>query len=369
MKTLLATTCLLMWLPELAQARKWTSTSGHSVDAEYVKQVHGRVILKSPEGKQYSILLSRLSAGDRAYVNSLSATHGNNSTSLPPTPTETSFEEGKVIIYGQARKLADLASGAITESSGLACGRVNKNVFWTHNDSGDKPRLFAFGPHGEELAVVSVTGAQSRDWEDMASFSQNGKHFLLVADVGDNNAKRETCALYVVPEPVLDTSKKSKVISVAPSQTIRFSYEDGPHNCESASIDPQTSIIYLVSKENGNSCKVYSLPMPKRESKKTVVAKPIATLDIPTTTAMDISANGLRAIVLTYGHAFEYRRGPKESWDHGFARPPRRILMPRRVQGESISYGTDGKTIYLTSECKNKDSSNPSPLLEVPVMK
>ena len=41
--------------------------------------------------------------------------------------------------------------------------------------------------------------------------------------------------------------------------------------------------------------------------------------------------------------------------------------MPRRVQGESICYGIDGRTLYLTSECKGKSSADPSPLLEVPV--
>jgi hypothetical protein len=203
----------------------------------------------------------------------------------------------------------------------------------------------------------------------MASFSHGGKHFLLVGDVGDNHARRETCTLYIVPEPKLGAGKKIKTTSVRPSQTIHFRYEDGPHNCESVSVDPQTSIIYLVSKVDGNSCKVYSLPRPKLGSKKTGVAKAIAAVDIPTTTAMDISPDGLRAIVLTYGDAFEFSRGPKETWDQGFSRPPRRILMPQRVQGESISYGPDGKTLYLTSECEGKDSCNPSPLLEVPVMR
>jgi hypothetical protein len=35
--------------------------------------------------------------------------------------------------------------------------------------------------------------------------------------------------------------------------------------------------------------------------------------------------------------------------------------MPRRRQGESICYGPDGKTLYLTSE------QLPTPLWEVPV--
>ncbi|MFA5353392.1 MAG: hypothetical protein WC291_04120 [Thermodesulfovibrionales bacterium] len=280
-----------------------------------------------------------------------------------------SFAEVHGIVYGEGRKIAELANKAINESSGLACGRANKDVFWTHNDSGGKPQLFAFGLNGEDLAVVTLTQARNRDWEDMASFSYEGRHFLLVADVGDNLSRREDYTLYIVPEPELDAGKRKAAIAVASFQTIRFRYEDGPHNCESVGIDPQTRTIYLVSKVYGYSCKVYSLPWQEGGSPAPLVARAIATLNIPVTTAMDISPDGLRAIVLTYIDAFEFVRSPKETWAQGFSRPPRHITMPERVQGESVCYGPDGKTLYLTSECENISSGDPSPLLEIPVIK
>ena len=77
---------------------------------------------------------------------------------------------------------------------------------------------------------------------------------------------------------------------------------------------------------------------------------------------MDISPDGLRAVVLTYGHAREYARRADESWSKAFARKERIIVMPRRKQGESICYGEDGKTLYLTSEGKSQ------PLWEVPLI-
>ena len=89
------------------------------------------------------------------------------------------------------------------------------------------------------------------------------------------------------------------------------------------------------------------------------MAKPVATLTIPTTSAMDISPDGLRALVLTYGDAYEYTRQAGEDWSRGFARQPRVIKMPARRQGESACYGPDGVTIYLTSE------KTPTPLIEV----
>lgn len=271
------------------------------------------------------------------------------------------------ITYGPGRELAKLACKEINESSGLAAGRANKGVFWTHNDSGSAAKLYAFGAKGEHLATLRVTGATARDWEDMASFSLGRRHFLLIGDVGDNNAARDRCCLYIVPEPRLQPGKRGQERSVKPLQTIHFRYEDGPHNCESVAIDPGSRTIYLVSKKSGRACKLYALDWPARLGRSELVAKPVASLTIPTTTAMDISPDGLRMVVLTYGNAWECVRRPKEGWVDALARAPRQIRMPRRVQGESICYGIDGKTLYLTSECKGKNSASPSPLLEVPV--
>ena len=271
--------------------------------------------------------------------------------------------------YGKGRELAKLADPAINESSGLAAGRTNPGVFWTHNDSGSRPQVFAFTMEGKAVATVTITGARARDWEDIASFSLNGRGVLLVADVGDNSANRGLYTLYAFHEPQLKAQQRGGQGAVKLAQTINFKYEDGPHNCESVAVDPTDRTIYLVSKVGGGQCKVYSLAWPKPSQKAPHVARPVATLKIPTTTAMDISPDGLRAVVLTYGPAFEYARRATETWAQGFARPGRRIEMPARVQGESICYGPDGKTLYLTSECKDKNSANPSPLLEIPVTK
>jgi hypothetical protein len=65
--------------------------------------------------------------------------------------------------------------------------------------------------------------------------------------------------------------------------------------------------------------------------------------------------------VLTYGHAYEFTREGDDSWRDAFQGQPREILMPARRQGESICYGSDGRTLYLTSE------RLPVPLWEVPL--
>jgi hypothetical protein len=264
------------------------------------------------------------------------------------------------IEYGEGRELCTLANEAINESSGLACSRAAEGVFWTHNDSGDSARIFAFNMKGEDLGECTVKDASARDWEDMASLKIAGRGHLLLADVGDNGRNRKSCVLYDVLEPPFNRKRQIVAQRAEVRKKIVFVYEDGPRDCEAVAVDRVDKCIYLISKEPLS--KVYALPWPRPNAKMPLRARVVATLRVPGATGMDISPDGLRAIVLTYAHAFEYTREPDEKWADAFAREPRPIKMPSRLQGESICYGADGKTIYLTSE------KIPTPLLEVPVV-
>ena len=273
------------------------------------------------------------------------------------TSTAAVADELALIQYGPAKQLASLDSRQIRESSGLACSRRVENLFWTHNDSGDSARIFAFGASGEDLGSLAVVGAKARDWEDMASMILDGVPCLLLADVGDNSSKRNSYTLYLMEEPRLDKNSHATAGPVRLLQTVRFRYDDGAHNCESVAFDAKTKMVLLVTKSLfGAGCKVYSFAWPKSQTTDAspagtkVIAKVIAKLNVPLATAMDISADGRRAIVVTYGPAYEFTRREGESWAKAFARGGRRLNMPLRTQGESICYGTDGKTLYLTSE-------------------
>jgi len=268
----------------------------------------------------------------------------------------------EVVRYGKARQIATLANQKVCESSGLACSRLKAGVFWTHNDSGGGPRLYAFNSDGDHLAAYTVTGAGASDWEDMASMQVGDGSCLVIADVGDNIWSRKTCTLYVVPEPPVGTKEQPASGEVRVAQRIDFTYSDGPRDCEAAAIDPTRGTLHLVSKE-GLKCGVYEMLWPRDDAgpAEPLVARRIAEIKMPPAVAMDISPDGRRAVVLTYVEAYEFTRGPKETWAAAFARTPRKLDMPRRNQGESICYGQDGKTLYLTSEFA------PTPLLEVPV--
>ena len=236
----------------------------------------------------------------------------------------------------------------------MAASRLRPGLLWTHNDSGDQARIFAFDLQGRDLGTYPIDGARADDWEDMAAFPMGGVSCLLLADVGDNRSSRAHGTLYLVSEPDVQQARKASLL-----QTVKFRYENGPHNCEAVGFDPSRREVLLVAKQIALSSSVHVIRWPAAGTTDQVIARAIGTIPIPVVTAMDISPDGRRAVILTYGDAYEYVRGGDENWEQALAAPVRRIVMPDRRQGESICYGNDGQTLYLTSE------KLPTPLFEV----
>jgi hypothetical protein len=273
-------------------------------------------------------------------------------------------DEPNRIRYGEPSRLCVLANRRIHESSGLAPSRLRDGVLWTHNDSGDRPRVYALDANGADLATLTLRGAKAHDWEDMASFRLGGRPWLLLADVGDNKARRKTCRLYVVREPNVPPAaakrRKGLDLTAEPAVTIEFTYADGPHDCEAVAVDANARRIYLASKTAPLAGKIYVLPLPAKSPTKVLQARPIARLPMAFATGMDMSPDGRRAVIVTYGATYEFARRRGETWAQAFARPPRSIPTPKLKQGEAICYGRGGRSLYLTSE------KLPAPLWRVP---
>jgi len=345
--------CLLG--PSPTEARVWTDSAGkHQLEADFVDFNDGKVLLTQADGQIFAVNLEQFSQADQDYV------RRELKRRRAEQKAETSDQPGTVL-YGPGRELCKLASPMIDESSGLACSRRRPGVFWTHNDSGDAARLYAFDTKGRDLGSCQLADIQAWDFEDIASLRLAGKDYLLVGDVGNNGLAVTVQILYLIEEPAITREATSAVKQVPIVQTINFAYEDDHRNCEGLAVDPVRKMILLVTKEKKSPCFVYALPWPKNEPQRVLTARKIATLKIPPTTAMDISPDGRRAVVLTYGNAYEYTRRENEDWAAAFSRRPCEIVVPERLQGESVCFGPDGKTLYLTSE------KLPTPLLEVPV--
>jgi hypothetical protein len=339
-----------------AHGRMWTDASGgQTVEARFVTVQFDKVWLLRNDGRVFGVPLPDLSQADQDHVRDLI----REKQAKPVLQTQN--PQGRVP-YGGGRELCRLANQAVNESSGLACSRRRPGFFWTHNDSGGDARAFLFDTRGRDLGSCELDGIVAFDLEDTLSFCLDDKPYLVLCDVGNNGRAAGVQMLHVFEEPDFDAEKGVLAERVSIMQTIHYAYEDDHRDCEAVGFDPTSKTFLFVTKEKGPKCNVYSLPWPQPSADKASVARQIATLPLTNVTAMDVSPDGLHAIVLTYGDAYEFQRLDDDDWPQAFARQPRRIVVPERVQGESICYGADGKTLYLTSE------NLPTPLWIVPVL-
>ncbi len=285
----------------------------------------------------------------------------------------------RTAVFEEAVAAGELADPRITEASGMAPSRLDDNLLWILNDGGSGAMLFAADTTGRALARFTVKGAKNKDWEDLASFVKNGRSYLLIADVGDNDARRKHCTLYFVEEPVVETNRDSGKNAATVAWRTKFVYEDGPRDCESVAVDIANGRVLLLSKRESVPS-LYSLPLgrPGDDSKKTAtrvgkvpqIPPPTAKdlLDDPIhgaygsrNTAMDIAPDGGSALVLTYKCAYWYPRAEDETWEGALSKKPSRILFPKLWQAEAACFSQDGKSVFVTSE------NRPAPLYRIPM--
>ena len=119
--------------------------------------------------------------------------------------------------------------------------RSQRGVLWTHNDSGDAPRLLAVGLDGRLLADVAVTGAEAFDWEDIAA----GPGALYVGDIGDNVA----AARHDRRLPRAPSRASAGGPSAAPATRLELRYPDGRHDAEALLRDPVSGALVVVDED------------------------------------------------------------------------------------------------------------------------
>src|SRR6185503_17529847 len=116
----------------------------------------------------------------------------------------------------QIGQIGMITAKNLAEVSGITPSRSAPGGWWVHNDSGDQARLYALDASGKLLGTFNVTGAKNRDWEDIASGpGLDGAPALYIADIGDNESKRDDLVIYRVKEPDLSKGIVSGVTEPA----------------------------------------------------------------------------------------------------------------------------------------------------------
>ncbi|HJP94298.1 MAG TPA: hypothetical protein VJ875_20225 [Pyrinomonadaceae bacterium] len=274
--------------------------------------------------------------------------------------------------FGPPSTLAIIKNQSITESSGLVASRTTPGAYWTHNDSGDGPFVYALDTRGDSLGVFHITGAQAVDWEDIAigPGPLPNKSYLYIGDIGDNDEIRSEVVVYRVAEPVLSAANRNSTtkhpITTEPAEAIRLRYPDGKHDAEALLVHPTTGNIYIVSKVMIASPVVYEAAAPLNAGKP-ITMRRIGEIRIPSLfggmiTGGSVSPDGRRVALCDYFQGYELvlPRGAA-NFDEIWKQKMIGFDLGKRKQGEAITYRLDGKALLATSEGKQP------PLIQVEI--
>ncbi len=270
--------------------------------------------------------------------------------------------------YGPPKVIGRITSSDINESSGLAASHCNKEIVWTHNDSGDGPFLYALDLSGKLRGIWKVSNAENIDWEDMdAVRGESGECTLYIGEIGNSDKlTRHEHRIYRVAEPNASsqtvTSKKD-ALATAQADGMRFRYPDGNRDAETLMVHPETGDIYVLTKSRNEPSAVYKI-RPSFGSADVTVAQKIAEIKVPVIpfgmlTGGSISPDGKRAIICDYAAAYELALPAGTAFDEIWKQSPTPIPLGERKQGEAITYSADGRSILATSE------RGDSPLIQV----
>lgn len=272
-----------------------------------------------------------------------------------------------------AQSLGSIDPTISSETSGLSASNLVGNRLYLVSDS-DWPHFYITDQTAQQLQQVRIgtLGNYSRDIEDLDVGPCGTKSCLFWGNIGGNNQSRDSVEIILVEE--LDTFPER----VEPMHKLILTYPDGNHDAEGLAVHPNGD-IYVLTKEGVSvtgirSAKLYrarAVPWPEPDAP--LPLEHIADLDLRslsgslvdlfshTATALDISPDGKRFLVLTYGNAFEVNLDlatlPDGTvTDIDKATPHTSIAVERLAQQESLSYLGDAYAFVYTTEAKGGNS-------------
>lgn len=254
-----------------------------------------------------------------------------------------------------------ISDSRITEASGLAASRSTPGVWWTHNDSGGKPELYAVDNSGRMLAVLHLEGSRAIDWEDIAvAVDRHGVESIYVADIGDGRRGRDHITIYrgAAPDLSIAANGTNPVRLSARADTFEFVYPDGPRDAEALIVDPTDGSIYIIDKDwslRGNS-NVYRGRPDSSSTASPVTLEKVRQLNFPPATlvtAADVSPDRTALAVRAYGIEYLYGLGPGEALTDALGREPCTGPKVAEAQGEAIAFSADSRSYATVAEGPN----------------
>lgn len=289
----------------------------------------------------FNVLKSRMNSGFFIYAVAYIVLVFGLSKSIVVAQENTAFYERSA--------LSKVKDPRLNEVSGLVASRKYPGYFWCHNDSGDKARIFLINKQSEVLAEYSFEGENFVDLEDLAWICYDNKSYLLLADIGDNQAKRPSVQLYLIEEPDYDPGEAMYDVAAADIRKIKVTYKDGPRDAEAIFVDPLDQLVYIITKRDFQS-RVYAFDIFPNVDKQHIRLDDYETIPTTFVTAADISADGSLIIVKNLLNIYQWKRNGTEPIFNSLSRSYQSVPYVPEPQGEALAFDVDGYTFYTLSE-------------------
>jgi hypothetical protein len=208
-------------------------------------------------------------------------------------------EPGQEIAPG-VQLVGRMSDPRIKESSGVVASRRYADVFWTHNDGGGpkKQVLYAIDREGDTRGSFPVNGVTLHDWEDIAI--DNAGH-MYIGDIGNNDAKRDTLAVYEIDEP----NPQAGAGSVSQKRAWKLKFPEAPFDCESLFVWKDQG--YVISKVF-DKARAQIFRFPLKDTNEPLTLELVATTEIESpVTGADISADGRLLGLVAKNGAYVFR--------------------------------------------------------------
>jgi hypothetical protein len=222
-----------------------------------------------------------------------------------------------------AKEVCRFQDPAIVESSGLV---ARDGTFVTVNDSGDSGRVFVVDATSCRTVGTTSWAEEAVDIEALAPIDDE----VLVGDIGDNLAARESVRLLRVPIG-------RGPLTVSPT-SYEITYPGGARDAEALLVHPQSGRVLIASKGLTSGI-LYAAP-DRLSTTETNRLEPVSDV-LGLVTDGAFFPDGRHYVLRSYSRAVVYTYPGFESVGE--------VTLPRQEQGEGIAVDERGR-VLLSSE-------------------
>ena len=297
------------------------------------------------------IASSALACDNAAHVERVAQASGGVVDSMGVLPANVS------IVRSHARP-------ELTENSAAVMSRTQPGVFFTINDSGNDPILFAMDTLGADRGAWRVQGATNVDWESASMGPCSDAPGTLgdcvyIGDTGDNRARHRSRAVYRVHEPNAAGAGDSLA-----AERLAYVYADGPHDVEAMYVAPNGDMFFITKRPlrrvtgAWRPALVYRVASTAWAANARAVAQLVDSLPIVPGSSLlrlitdaSLAPDGRHVAVRTYSQVFLFASDSLTGRIvHGVPPAVCNITSLGEAQGEGVTWATAAGRLVFTSE-------------------